>query len=468
MMKKGFFTNLKFQQRLMLGIAVLLLLTTTVLGLVGNHMAQNFIRTRFKDRMEFLAKYLAANTELGILIGDKKMLHRLASNLLKEKDVIQVKIFDNLGRLLAMAGDPNADDKWNKIVADVKLSTDSETLAFGLKTTAGKKIGWVEISYITSSIDQLSNNLKTRYIILTLLIALAAVTFFMFFTKSITAPLENLMEVVKEVTSGNLDVELEESGPPETRQLAKAFNTMIQTLRSNRFELEQTYQQLIQERSLAEVGKFSVTVAHEVKNPLGIIKGALDVLKKDEIDSETRSTMITYIEDEIKRLNDLIQDFLDFSRPKPLNFKNVDLGELLEELSHRLSLEWEAKGVTIVFKKPSHKGQPIRADKEALARAFINIIQNACEVSESGQEIVIQLTDEKKKVKVIICDSGPGIPAEKKMEIFKPFFTEKSKGTGLGLTLAQKIINAHRGEIEVKDNDPRGTCMVITLFRKEV
>ncbi len=465
-MKKAFFPlrNLTFQQRLVLGIAILMAVTTLSLGVAGTQLAKNFLLIRFSDRMDFLAKYLAANSELGILLGDKKMLKRLATNLLAEQDVVRVSIKDSKGHLLANVASKRKAQHVNKTEAKVWLTTASENIVFGTGKNSRKVIGTVEIYYITASIDQLFTKLRTRYLVLSVFIFLSGVIFFLIFTKSLTAPLANLIKAAQKVAQGDLEVRLKKGSLPETRKLASAFNTMTEALKESRKDLEETYQKLIQEQALAEVGHFAVTVAHEVKNPLGIIKGALDILKKKEIDEDMRATMISYVEDEIRRLDLLIRDFLDFSRPRALDFSRTDLALLMDETVRRLQLEWEPKEITISYKKDVENAY-IQADEEALSRAVINILKNACEVSPKGEEVLIHLTDEGATYRLSISDKGPGIPDEQKKKIFEPFFTDKSKGTGLGLTLTKKIIEAHMGQIEVKDNEPRGTRIEIIFWK---
>ncbi len=458
------FNNLTFQQRLVLGIALLMAVTTLTLGIAGNELAKNFLLIRFDDRMDFLAKYLAANSELGILLGDRPMLKRLASNLLAEKDVVEVRISDDKGNELAKVRDNANASSIRKTSAPVVLTTASENLVFGQGEKKNKIIGKVEISYVTTSIDELTSRLRTRYLLLTLLIFFAGILFFLLFTRSLMAPLANLVEAAQKVAEGNLEVKLEKGSLPETRKLATSFNTMTQALKESRRNLEETYQKLIQEQALAEVGHFAVTVAHEVKNPLGIIKGALDILRKEGIDEQVKVTMISYVEDEIRRLDMLIRDFLDFSRPRSLSFKKTNLTSFLRNLVERMNLEWEPKRVVIDF-KTSVQEATIQADKDALSRAMVNIIKNACEASPEGSGVTVGLFDEGSFFKVVVSDLGDGIPDEKKGKIFEPFFTGKSKGTGLGLTLTKKLIEAHMGQIEVKDNEPTGTRIEIIFWK---
>ncbi len=455
--------NLNFQQRLALGIVVLTILTTITLGFIGSRLSENFLLIRFRDRMDFLAKYLAANCELGILLDDRDMLQRLASNLLKEKDVVRVVIKASSGKILARSQIPG-ETGHNTVQTPVFLTTQSENLAFGTGTSGQKILGTVKIYYNTTGIEQLSSELHLRYAVVTLLIASGGIIAFLVFSKSLTAPLERLIEAAQDIAQGNLEVKLSEGSLPETRKLARAFNTMTQALKESRRNLEHTYQQLIQQKALAEIGHFAVTIAHEVKNPLGIIKGALDILKKSDIDQETRGTMINYVEDEVMRLNDLIQDFLEFSRPKPLSFSKVRLDELITEIVERMNLEWKKRGIEIKCSiQDPGENFVIDADADLLSRAISNIIKNGCEASNKGQQVQVELSQKGREFSIIIRDQGEGIRPEDRGKILEPFFTTKAKGTGLGLAFAKRIIEAHMGQLVLHSNQGNGTIFEIII-----
>lgn len=456
-------SDLNFQQRLSLGIVVLTILTTVTLGVIGSRFSENFLLKRFKDRMDFLGKYLAANCELGILLGDRAMLKGLAGNLLKEEDVAKVVIRDRAGNVLAEAHVPGEPGHYT-VQTRVFLSTQSENLAFSTGEPNQRILGSVKIFYNTTGIEQLSGELQLRYAAVTFLIAAGGIIAFLMFSKSLTAPLEHLIEAAQDVAQGNLDVKLSEGSLPETRKLAHAFNTMTEALKQSRRDLEQTYQELIQQKALAEIGHFAVTIAHEVKNPLGIIKGALDILKKSNVDQATRETMITYMEDEITRLDRLIQDFLEFSRPKPLSFQQVDMDSLLSDIASKMNLEWMPKGIEIRLEiTPSDQGFETNIDADLMERAIANIIKNACEVSEPGQHVTIRLSKEGGQISILIADHGPGVDETMLDKITEPFFTTKAKGTGLGLAFAKRVIDAHMGRLNIERNLPNGSVFNITL-----
>lgn len=456
-------SNLNFHQRLALGIVVLTILTTITLGIIGSRLSENFLLIRFRDRMDFLSKYLAANSELGILLDNREMLQRLATNLLREEDVVRVIIKTRSGEILAKAQVSDEPGHYT-VQTPVLLSTQSENLAFGAGHSGKKILGTVKIYYNTTGIELLSHNLHMRYAVVTLLIGIGGIIAFLIFSRSLTSPLERLIEAAQDVAQGNLEVKLSEGRLPETRKLAHAFNTMTEALKQSRKDLEKTYQQLIQQKALAEIGHFSITIAHEIKNPLGIIKGALDILKKEDVDQETRTTMIDYVEDEVMRLDKLIQDFLEFSRPKPLSFHKVKVDELLTDLTDRMNLQWKPRGIEIKCAISTPETDfTVEADADLLGRAVSNIIKNACEVSMAGQAVNIEIFRHGRDISIRVRDHGPGINAEDRGRILEPFFTTKAKGTGLGLAFAKRIIEAHMGQITIRSNQPAGTVFEIIL-----
>ncbi len=454
---------LNFQQRLLAGVIMLIITTTITLGFVGSHLAASFLRQRFEDRMSFLAKYLALNAELGILIDDRAMLKRLAQNLLSEKDVVTVIITGPNGRELVKAGKEAIDSSSRGIVSTaVRLTNQGENLAFLKNSTYNRLIGKVTLIYSVAGIKQLQTRLRNRYILAALGLGLLGLIGFFLFSRSLLAPLSTLVKASRQVAAGDLSTRIKGGALPETQELAEAFNSMLESLAESRRNLEETYQEMIEQRSLAKVGRFALTVAHEVKNPLGIIKGALDILKKPEIDQELRSTMIQYVEDEIRRLNKLIQDFLDFSRPRKLTFQDTDMGALLSELVERMRLEWDSKGMKLNTQLPDAPCV-VQADADMLSRAILNIIKNACEACGEEGNVLIKAWHQNPNLVITISDTGTGIDRKARERLFDPFFTTKAKGTGLGLAFARQVIEAHGGRIDLLEESKDGTTFKIVL-----
>jgi signal transduction histidine kinase len=241
-----------------------------------------------------------------------------------------------------------------------------------------------------------------------------------------------------------------------------AFNVMLDSLERNRISLEEAKEQVRRQKTLAEMGKFSLMIAHEFKNPLSIMKSSLDILKKDAgLTSE--NTMVFYIEDEIMRLNRLIGEFLTFSRPSVPSFCRTDLNAMLEEMVTKYELQHSGASCVIRSQIPS---EPCYAsvDRDLLIRAIGNIIKNALDANEDNGGVVqvtaVSLPD---VWKVEVADQGKGIVPENMEKIFNPFFTTRVKGVGLGLAYASQAVKAHGGVIHVENSGQGGA-----LFRIEI
>ncbi|MCB2183991.1 MAG: HAMP domain-containing histidine kinase [Desulfobulbaceae bacterium] len=454
-------TGLSFQKRLLLGVLLLVLTTTATLAFVGIFFGSDFLRIRFEDRMNFLSRYLALNAELGILLGDQTMLEQLAENLLSESDVTMVWIEDARGDVLVKTGSDTKKLR-GESVSPVWLNEQKDDLVFGRHLSQKQLLGKVHVIYTTAGINTLLTDLRNLYLFAGLGLGGAGLLIFFFFSRSLVAPLKELAAAAREVASGNLDIRVNEGSIPETKQLAGAFNNMLASLAESRVKLEETYRQITQQKALAEVGHFALTVAHEIKNPLGIMRGALDVLKKNEIDGETKSTMISYMEEEIYRLNRLIQDFLKFSRPQKPNFRNVDLNALLKNLVERSKLEWQQKGVAINDKVPGEKCES-QADEDLISQAILNVLKNGCEACDGNGTVTISANCVEKNWTLILSDTGKGVPQEAREKAFDPFFTTKSQGSGLGLAFVDQVVKAHGGEVTLGDNKNGGALVSLKI-----
>ncbi len=447
--------------RLLLAAFLLISATTLLMGYMGAGIIHDFVRTRFDERIEFLAEYVALNAELGVLIDDRRMLERLAENLLSEKDVIRVSLMDKNGEMLAHVS-RSAPGSVSAVETPVVLKTSrEESIAFGWAASEAEQrvIGTVRVEYSTGEIDALLRTLRTRFFWLSVVLGTGAVVLFYFISMSLVSPVTRLVEAVRRVSLGDLDSRVRPEGPPETRNLALAFNNMLDSLRESRDALEDAHQEMIRQQTLAELGKFSMMIAHEVKNPLSIIKSSLDILKKDTgLTSEV--TLVGYMEDEILRLNRLIEEFLLFARPARPNRREVDVHELLmQHLDRVRSANPEVGLDTQIPSSPCN----IIADPDLLTRAIGNVIKNGIEAGEGKGRLCITAQQDRKEWSLWIRDDGPGIDGKDIEKIFEPFYTTRAKGTGLGLAFAAQVLHAHGGRIMAENHDTGGALFSIRI-----
>jgi signal transduction histidine kinase len=222
----------------------------------------------------------------------------------------------------------------------------------------------------------------------------------------------------------------------------------------------------------ALVGKLAAGVAHSIRNPLTSVKMRLFSVERSLELSPTQKEDIEVISEEIRQIDTIVQNFLEFSRPPKLKMQTISPSDIvdnaLELLRHRL----ESYNVAISLKRK--KLLPVMpADPEQLKEVLVNLIVNACEAMESGGTMVIEederMLNHRRQVAVIrLSDDGPGIPRAIQGKIFQPFFSTKEEGIGLGLSIATRIINEHGGWLEVQSEEGNGATFRINLpFEKE-
>ncbi|MBE9529801.1 MAG: HAMP domain-containing protein, partial [Proteobacteria bacterium] len=322
--------------RLFMAAFLLICTTTLILDVLGVRITREFLHKRFNDRITFLARYLALNSEVGVLIGDRQGLNALALNLLGEEDVARVVILDDQGnQLVDQKREVPGPLSIVKTPVTLKKNRGENILFQDIQTPFGEYkrqgedfIGEVHVSFTTYEIELLIKKITFKFIWFSMGLAVLAGVVFYFISRPIVEEVKQLAVTARQVGRGDMKVRVRPGKIPETRSLALDFNSMLDSLVQSRNAFDRVTREMIKQKSLAEVGKFSLMVAHEVKNPLSIIKSALDILKKD-YHLSSKNNMVSYMEDEIRRLNQLIEDFLLFARPIKPTFRSVDLNAML-------------------------------------------------------------------------------------------------------------------------------------------
>lgn len=218
----------------------------------------------------------------------------------------------------------------------------------------------------------------------------------------------------------------------------------------------------MQAEKMAAIGELAAGIAHEVRNPLGIITGSAETIRKHE-NRKIREEMTDYILEESKRINGLISTFLDFAKPKEPKLVNCDLREVLEKTVLLLSPQAHTLGVEIKKEIPP-KAIWVSMDPEQMRQAFTNIGVNALEAMPHGGVLRVTMVENARgRARVQFSDTGKGIPREFQSKIFDPFFTTKEGGTGLGLSVAHRIVTQHRGNILLEEGEKEGSTFTITF-----
>jgi len=220
--------------------------------------------------------------------------------------------------------------------------------------------------------------------------------------------------------------------------------------------------QIMQSEKLASLGQLAAGIAHEIRNPLGIISGSAQTLLKQG-DPETQQEMAQYIVEESERINSMINNFLSFARPKEPRLQSCNLVNLLSRTLQLIAPQARSRDVDIVQEIPD---EPIQTwiDPEQIQQALMNIALNALEAMPQGGVCSVALSKNgKDRVIIRLSDTGPGIAQKNLSRIFDPFFTTKDRGTGLGLSIAHTIVENHGGSISVSTGPERGVTFIINL-----
>ena len=225
-----------------------------------------------------------------------------------------------------------------------------------------------------------------------------------------------------------------------------------------------TRQQKALEKSeqLAAVGELAASIAHEVRNPLAGMKGALEVLRHHLVKDPSRVEIADELLAQIERLENLVRDLLTFARPRPLSLQPVELHHLLDRVV-RIVKEEVASDVIEWRYSYTEDVEKILADPQQLEQVFLNLIQNAVQAMENGGCLTIRTRRLNEHAEIAFQDTGKGIKAADMERIFQPFFTTRHRGSGLGLAIVRKIVERHGGDIQMESRAEEGTTALILL-----
>lgn len=227
-------------------------------------------------------------------------------------------------------------------------------------------------------------------------------------------------------------------------------------------QLQASFEQLRRADRLSALGELSAGLAHEIRNPLGSVEGAVQILRRPELPPETRQEFGGLAQREVNRLKDLLTNFLDFARPQTPKRVPTEPSQLLESVC-KLAAEM-AKMSGIKVRVETATGVPaVSIDPEQMKQVLLNLVINAIQAMPAGGEVLLRAARKPESVILEVQDQGVGIPPEDLERVFNPFVTTRADGTGLGLSIAYQIVSQHGGHIAAQRNPERGMTFRVTL-----
>ncbi|MDF1579901.1 MAG: ATP-binding protein [Desulfuromonadales bacterium] len=244
------------------------------------------------------------------------------------------------------------------------------------------------------------------------------------------------------------------------QRAAQRLEHSYDKLREQADQILDIEEQLRRADRLSALGELSAGMAHEIRNPLGSIRGTAEILRDGVRPDDRHYEFASILIREVDRLNQVVGDFLNFARPQSNERGHFDLVNVLREVLVLTAQQAKANHVTLNF---TPQGPcPLQGDAEQLKQVFLNLVLNALQAMPQGGALDIEI-DVRELVTIRFRDTGQGIPADQLDKIFNPFFTSRSEGTGLGLAITHRIIQGHGGRIDVASKVGQGTTFTLVL-----
>ncbi|MFZ2630787.1 MAG: ATP-binding protein [Desulfosalsimonadaceae bacterium] len=253
----------------------------------------------------------------------------------------------------------------------------------------------------------------------------------------------------------------------EFRVLRTRVHGLMEHVDRTRSELEQSQELLMNSEKMALVGKLSTEVAHSIRNPMTSINMRLFSLKRNIDLTEMQKEDFEVVAEEMRRLDNIVRNFLEFSRPHKLKKQRINISNVVNMTLDLLFYRLELHSVKVIRKQDASLPL-IEGDPELLKEVFVNLMVNACEAIENNGEVTI--TEQEavaenigRAVVVKVADNGPGMSEELQKRVLEPFETTKPQGTGLGLFIAVRIVKEHGGTLELHSTEGQGTTFIMTF-----
>ena len=474
---KDYFLRLSLNQKL---VAMMLLLSLSIITIfvVLYSRAEQALFREFEARSTELSKAIQIAVEEVTSSGstDVKRLENYLKKL-NTKGVKEISVISNSDRIISSTNPKNV-GKW--------LTTKKKELIFKAQlgeTVTGeghsydviipvvvgdKRYGYINLTINTEDFSYLMRERLMQRIVAAIVVFGIGTLLIVYLAKRYTKPIEEVVSAARMVAGGNLDHELQTDRKDEIGELTQSFNYMIRKLREER-ELEE---KLRKAEHLASIGQFSTSIAHEIRNPLNFINLSIDHIKEkyppgDGEGKESFDSLIMNIKNEVQRVSRFAESFLEYGKPFEINTKPTDIGKLIEDVLELILAKAQKEHVSI--DRHFEELPELTLDPDLIKTCLYNIILNAFQAMHKGGKLVIRTRIVDTKCCISVEDTGEGISEDKLARIFDPFFTTKNGGLGLGLALTKRVMEEHKGKVDIKSTEGIGTTVSIYLpMKKEI
>lgn len=280
-------------------------------------------------------------------------------------------------------------------------------------------------------------------------------------------PVAELQDKIAQVREGDLNVSVDFANRnDEIGDLGRDFNDMVRQLRESREEIQRLHStQMSRAEHLATLGELAAGLAHEIRNPLAGIAGVVEIVGRDLPKESPARAVLKDVRSEVQHINKIVSELLEIARPKQPEFRVSDLNATAEHAVLFARDQAQSRGIHIeLVKGPGLL--PIEHDAGQIHQVLLNLLLNGMQACDEGGKVTLEIAQNDEAAQLMVVDTGKGIPPENLPNIFRPFYTTKGNGTGLGLSLARRMVEDHGGRIEVTSWLGKGSRFVVLLPKR--
>ncbi|MGA2560962.1 MAG: ATP-binding protein [Terracidiphilus sp.] len=280
----------------------------------------------------------------------------------------------------------------------------------------------------------------------------------------IRGPMLELQKKVALVSQGNLDVTVSfAERNDDIGDLGRNFNHMTQQLRESQKEIERMHRtQMSRAEHLATLGELATGLAHEIRNPLAGIAGVIEIIGRDLPVTSPARDMVKDVRLEINQINRILTELLETARPHPPRMMRSNLNTTVEHAVMLARQQVLSQPITIELQKASGLAE-VEHDSDRIHQVLLNLLLNAVQAMDGAGNVRVEIGSKDQYARIMVSDTGRGISAEQFAHIWRPFYTTRGNGTGLGLSLARRIVEDHHGQISVASVVGQGSTFEVLL-----
>ena len=477
------------RQKIILHVVVIGLIALVFLAFIFWTTQEGLIREINMQRSELVGSMIERNVIFEMDSQNAENIHPALKDIVESADLSSIQIIDLDGKILNSSHREDVGqyimsekrDKLRELYADLdeagvyslkSLSPTESFLAvqnrpecFECHAQEQTIIGILDVNLDDSRTSRLlrRNQIQGLFIAFAALVVLIYIIFRLF-EKIVNRPISRLKDHMRRVEGGDLSVQLEPRKNDEIGDLTRSFNAMVKTLKEANAKLEDIHNKEIQRAGhLASIGEIAAGLAHEIKNPIAGIKGALEVIKEKSAPEDPKREIFQEMIVQTERIHTIVKDLLNYAKPRETELRPTNPDDCVLQAVKLAEAQTKDKDIRFNIKGLDEREEML-LDPDKMQEVFLNLILNSIDAIESKGEVSIEIAKSGGEECVItLKDTGKGIKEDHLNQVFNPFFTTRRQGTGLGLSICKGIIESHSGRIEVESRAGEGTTFKIFL-----